>query len=349
MCVDITWVIQMSDDLRGISDIYELAYESALAGIAIADLQGELRKANPAFVDMWGYDDESEVVGRSVAEFWDDPENARSVANDVIERGEWEGELLAKTKDGSTFNARVTASVVTNGNGEPVHIMSSFVDISDRVSRERKLARKNEQLEQFASVISHDLRNPLTVAQGRIELAQMEYEKEHLEDALAALKRTQAILDDLLTLAREGEGVREIESVDLTATVEDCWRHVPTAEATLVTETSQWIQADERRLKQLLENLLRNAVKHGGTDVTVTIGDLEDGFYVADDGTGIPPDIREQVFDAGFSTETEETGFGLNIVEQIADAHGWDVSVTTSEDDGARFEVTSVEPIPADE
>ncbi|QSG10408.1 PAS domain-containing sensor histidine kinase [Halapricum desulfuricans] len=332
-----------------VPNIYQLSFESSLAGIAIADLEGVLREVNPAFIDMWGYDDRDNVVGRSVTEFWVDTEKATSVATTVIEHGEWEGELRAEAKDGSTFHARVEASAVTNENGELVYIMSSFIDVSERVSRENELTRKNEQLEQFASVISHDLRNPLQVAQGRIELAQTEHESEHLSDAVAALERTQAILDDLQTLAREGEHVNDIEQVNLTATAEDCWQQVPTAEATLVTDTSQRIRADESRLKQLLENLMRNAVKHGGSKVTVTIGDLENGFYVADDGAGISPDIRQQMFDAGFSTTTEGTGFGLNIVEQVADAHGWEVEVTKSEYDGARFEITGVESIPAAE
>lgn len=85
-----------------------------------------------------------------------------------------------------------------------------------------------------------------------------------------------------------------------------------------------------------------NSVEHGGEVVTVTIGDLDTGFYVADDGSGIPPEEREQVFEAGYSTDNESTGFGLAIVKQIADAHGWDICVTESETDGARFEITDV-------
>lgn len=339
----------MSDCNQNVSDIYKFAYDSAIAGMAIADLQGELREANPAFIDMWGYDDEDEVVGRSVTEFWADPERAGSVANEIIETGEWEGELLAERKDGSTFHARTSASIVTDENKEPIHMMSSFVDISNRISRERALQQKNEQLEQFASVISHDLRNPLNVAQGRVELAQTEHESEHLADASTALERCHAIIENLLTLTREGERVDKVEPVDLTATAESCWQHVPTAEATLTIETTQVIQADESQLKQLLENLLRNAIEHGGLDVTVTIGDLENGFYVADDGEGIPTEIRNQVFDAGYTTATEGTGFGLNIIKQIAEAHGWGVNLTESEASGARFEITGVETISADE
>ena len=102
--------------------------------------------------------------------------------------------------------------------------------------------------------------------------------------------------------------------------------------------------ADPRRLVQLLENLFRNAVEHNGTDVQVIVGRLphSNGFFVEDDGTGIPLDDRDRIFESGYSTNPDGTGFGLNIVEQIASAHGWDVDVASGSQGGARFEFTDV-------
>jgi signal transduction histidine kinase len=98
-------------------------------------------------------------------------------------------------------------------------------------------------------------------------------------------------------------------------------------------------------LSQLLENLFRNAVEHGGDDVTVNVGSLPGGFYVADDGPGIPAADRESVFEPGFTTNDDGTGFGLEIVEAVASAHGWDVRVTDAAEGegGARFEFTGVD------
>jgi signal transduction histidine kinase len=93
----------------------------------------------------------------------------------------------------------------------------------------------------------------------------------------------------------------------------------------------------------LLENLFSNAVEHDDGDVTVTIGDTADGFYVADDGPGIPEERREDVFEAGYSTAEDGTGFGLRIVGQIARAHGWSVRATGSAAGGARFEIGGIE------
>ncbi|MDZ5810986.1 PAS domain S-box protein [Halorubrum sp. AD140] len=214
--------------------------------------------------------------------------------------------------------------------------------------RSAELERQNDRLEEFASVVSHDLRNPLNVAQGRVDLAREEFDSPHLDSAASAHERMDTLIADLLTLAREGERVSETTPVGLRSVAESCWRNVDTADATLTVERDLTLRADESRLQQLLENLVRNAVEHGGDDVAVTVGALDDaaGFFVADDGPGIPPDERDAVFDAGYSTTRTGTGFGLRIVEQVATAHGWEVAVTEhDETGGARFEVTGVEVV----
>lgn len=173
-------------------------------------------------------------------------------------------------------------------------------------------------------------------------MAQAECDSEHLDDVENALERSQTLIDDLLALAREGNRVDDIETVDLGTLTENCWNNVATGEATFSVDIDRTIRADQSRLQQLLENLYRNAIEHGGDDVAVTVGALPDGFYIEDDGPGIPVDEREDVFDAGYSTTEDGTGFGLSIVQQIADAHGWDIRVTDGSDGGARFEVTGI-------
>jgi signal transduction histidine kinase len=105
-----------------------------------------------------------------------------------------------------------------------------------------------------------------------------------------------------------------------------------------------------------LENLFRNAADHGGDGATVVVGDISpmytttraaavrpSGFFVEDDGPGIAPDERDRVFEVGYTTDPNGTGFGLNIVTEVASAHGWEVSVSEGARGGARFEVTGVE------
>jgi signal transduction histidine kinase len=201
------------------------------------------------------------------------------------------------------------------------------------------------KLDRFTSVISHDLRNPLNAAAGRLELARDRFESEDLDTAAVAIDRSQTMIDDLLTLAPGGDGVSDSEWVELADATEACWQDIATGEATLVTETNCLIDANSRQLRQLLQNPVQNAVEHGGEGVTVSIGELDDdtGFYVADDGAGISPDEQEQVFEFGYSTAEGGTGFGLSIVRGLAEAHDWEIRVTDSPDGGARFEITDVE------
>jgi len=206
--------------------------------------------------------------------------------------------------------------------------------------RNQELAAQKDRLEEFAGILSHDLRNPLNVAAGNVELANADHDDPRLATAEAALERMDALVEQTLMLARSGRVIGDTDPVDLSALADRCWAHVDTADANLVLDDLPTVSADPDRLQQLLENLFRNSVEHGGRDVTVTIGALADGFYVADDGVGMPDD--GDVFSVGVSTNADGTGFGLAIVREIADAHGWTVTATESESGGARFEFRDV-------
>lgn len=247
----------------------------------------------------------------------------------------------------------------------------------------RRLKEQNQRLDRFASVVSHDLRNPLNVAMGRLRIAQealpmvddpegqrasdpAEEEGafsdnrifqisdpsevvEHMEAAGQALERMNEIIEDMLALTwgrREADS-DEIESVDIRQAAERCWPGVDRPGASLVVGASGEIEAHEGRLQQLLENLFRNALEHGGDEVTVTVGILSEeaggeGFFVEDDGPGIPEEKREKVLETGYTTSEEGTGLGLPIARSVVDSHGWDLSVTEGQNGGARFEIRGV-------
>ena len=230
--------------------------------------------------------------------------------------------------------------------------------------RDAALQREIDRLEKFAGLVSHDLRNPLNVAAGRTDLARSltgdSAVLAELDRVEVAHDRMSQLTDDLLALARQGQTVDEVESVTLDTAAERAWRTVDTAGATLdVTEATSAVEADPERLRTLFENLFTNSVEHGSTnsrakpddsvehgsdpdgaaegadDLTVSLGSLPDGFYVADDGTGFEID-PEAATEYGRSSTSDGTGFGLAIVREIATAHGWELSIRG--DDGARFE-----------
>lgn len=219
-------------------------------------------------------------------------------------------------------------------------------DVTDREQYRRELERQNDRLKSFASMVSHDLRNPLSVALARLELARADRDDEHLETAAEALTRMETLIDDVLALARNGQPIDEPTTVDLSTIAESAWTMVDAPDADLEIEATCLLVADADRLQQLFENLFRNAVEHGlaDTPLTVRVGSLsEAGFYVEDDGQGIPEDERTEVFERGYSTATHGTGFGLAIVSEIVAAHDWSISVTESRTGGARFEIRGVD------
>jgi PAS domain S-box-containing protein len=212
-----------------------------------------------------------------------------------------------------------------------------------RIDRQERLERQNERLSEFASMLSHDLRNPLHVAEARLELALEGTEDPDVAAAGDAVDRSISLVDQILALAREGDRAREVAPLDLAVICREAWDAVETGAATLHLETDRRLVADPSQLKRVLENLFANAVEHAGDAVAVTVGDTNDGFYVADDGRGIPEPDPATLFDAGYSTTDSGTGYGLYIVSEVADDHGWTVEVTDSEAGGARFEIGDVE------
>ena len=241
------------------------------------------------------------------------------------------------------------------------HVLSRISRERDLGDRERELKRQNDRLDRFASLVSHDLRNPLNVASGRVELARQECESDHLAVAERALDRMERLIDDMLVLAREGDAIGETEAVRIADLAEECWAAVETDGATLTVDGDFTVRADRSRLAQVFENLFRNSVEHGSTSgrpeaddsvehgsaesdgVGVTVGHTGDGFYVEDDGPGIPEAERERVFESGYSTSTDGTGFGLAIARGVVEAHGWTITATGGREGGARFEITGVE------
>jgi signal transduction histidine kinase/GAF domain-containing protein/DNA-binding NarL/FixJ family response regulator len=259
-----------------------------------------------------------------------------------------------------------------------VSLVAVGTDTTTRTEQAEQLRRQRDRLAEFASVVSHDLRSPLEVARGRLHLYETTGDEGHISEVEAAIDRTSALVDDLLELARQGETVSESTPTSVVDVARRAWNTVAAEESSLTVDLDPalTVQADPSRLRQLFENLFRNSVEHGSTNsrpaagdsvehgstgsraapddsvehapevgrgsVSVRLTGLADrrGFAVEDDGVGIDPAARDRIFERGFTTNAEGTGFGLAIVERVVDAHGWAVDVGESASGGARFEVT---------
>jgi PAS domain S-box-containing protein len=326
------------------------ALDNAPIGITMTDPAQEdnpLVFVNEHFCAQTGYTEE-EVLGRNCRLLQGeetDPEPVARLREGIEAKEPVTTELRNYRKDGTAYWNELLVAPISLDDGRSERYVGFQRDVTERVNRKRELKRQNQRLDEFASIVAHDLRNPLSVARGRLEMGRETGDDEHFEAIAGAHDRMNQLIEDILMLAREGRTVIEADECLLAAVAGRAWSLVETGDATLEFEGVTRITASEGRLCELFENLFRNAIEHGGEDVSVRVGPLDDsGFYVADDGLGIPPDDREEVFETDYTTADEGTGFGLAIVTQIADAHDWETRVTESDEGGARFEFATPGP-----
>ncbi|AUV80874.1 sensor histidine kinase [Salinigranum rubrum] len=260
---------------------------------------------------------------------------------------------------GGTADSTVRLAQVLSGDRRHFHVRAidtgpdhtgsylHFTTVPELEQGRLELVARIDRLERTLDVVTHDIRNPLEVARIRLEAAQEAGKDVHFEKVAGALDRIEQLVSDVNSAS--AGGIDPTDAVALGDATESAWETVDTADATLVSSPDvPTIRADADRLRQIFENLFRNAVEHAGPDVTVAVEPIPDGFAVVDDGPGIPSEVGDSVFRVGVTTTPGSRGLGLAIVDRIAQEHGWWVSVvspdatSTDSDTGARFEFTDV-------
>ena len=311
------------------------------AGIITVDNEHRVIDINDSGSQLFELGDTEARAGQHIDEVFTGQSAFRELYWSVVDEGSDRGSVLEL--EGQYYELEVI-QLSTAGRGA---LGRSLIlrDITDKLLRERELERKNEQLEQFASVISHDIRNPLSVIQGRLQLARQGVDVDSQLDNIGDnADRIEAIIEDALVMTRDLES-GSTEPVDVATVAQHAWEHVDTGDVELQADCDISVEGIPGRLTQLFENLFRNAVKHGGDVDVVRVGVFSDdeagtrGFFVADDGVGIPDERREAVTEDGYTTSEDGTGLGLSIVSDIVDTHGWRLAVTESERGGARFDI----------
>jgi PAS domain S-box-containing protein len=339
-----TWALVTTDFLDIVPVGRYRAVESMDDPAVTLDMDEQVVDCNPAARDLVGVD--SGWEGMSAAEFFAPiPAVAERVASTIDE-----SEITVQSDD-RRRHFDLTCSPIRDAQDETVGRLLVLRDITLLKERERELRerehelkRKNETLDEFASVVSHDVATPLGVIENKARLIEMTGETDHATEIYEASARVQELVDELRSLAREGNNVGELAPVELRAVAREAWASVESPDASLSLESSTAIEADRARLRQLLENLLENAVEHGGTDdLAVTVGVVKEGFYVEDDGVGLPEHMQDTLFEQGGTTGEDDTGLGLAIVKRIAEGHGWTVTAIDADSGGARFEVHTAE------
>ncbi|MDS0221180.1 response regulator [Haloarcula sp. S1AR25-5A] len=322
-------------------------FESLVAdspdGIVHLTTDGTILSVNPSMADRLGVDPDA-LAGRTLDDVMDSEAATQRIeaGRNAVENG-----AATRTEDAVDGRHYQNQFIPVDSHRETDTFQLVSRDITERVERQRELERQNERLEEFASVVSHDLRNPLNVAQGAVDLLSTPADSEDAELVAKidrSLDRMGCIIEDVLALARQGRTVSDPQETELSTLASTAWTWIEAEQSSMSVESSAELAADSGRVQDLLANLFRNAIEHNDGEVEIEVGLLEsdDGFYIADNGAGVDGDA-DDVFEMGYSSTDDGTGFGLAIVEQVAEAHGWAVSLTDSDSGGARFEVTGVE------
>jgi PAS domain S-box-containing protein len=317
-------------------------FHNVEAGVLVVDTDDTVVDANDraaAIIDV----DRDRVVGATLTELFDDDLPPDVFESIVAARDLHEGIELAVDGEQRWYDVEISA--IHSSVDRYVGRVIIFRDATDAVRRQRaleqrtkQLERQNERLEEFASTVSHDLKNPINVIEGHLALARETGDDDYFEVIERNTDRLAGIIDEMRATAREERTDVDHRPVELATVAAEAWSYVDNREATLATPTERSVTGDRDRLLRLFENLFRNALDHGSDDVTVTVGDFSDGFFVADDGPGIPAEQRGVAFERGHTTADGGTGLGLAIVATTAQAYGWSVRIAESADDGARFE-----------
>lgn len=228
----------------------------------------------------------------------------------------------------------------TGANEETLVAVSDLIDTLLQNDQFSSGLQSEELLEEITDILSHDLTNKVTTATGFLDLAKQTQEPEFIEKAMDSVTAIESMADMLVTLGRTGDPIEELVEIDLAENAEELFTSMNGGELRIL--ESGIVRADPTCLRRILHNVLKNAIDHGSEDVTIELGVLEDGFYVADDGPGFPEEVIDTAFQPGVTWRGNHHGIGLTIVNRLADAHGWTVAISDEATGGARIEFTDV-------
>jgi len=345
--------------------IKDSAVTSSINAIALANLDGTLTYVNPAFLQLWQYNNYTEIIGRSALEFWQSRRRAAEIVEALHQGKAWVGELVAKKKDGSQFVVQLSANMVTNNAGQPVCMMGSFVDVTERREAEEKLKRLNETQKRAITVVSHELNTPLTSIRGYADLLRAGHfgpispkQQEILDGIMRNSERLTGLVDAFLNLEKIEARTQQLERSrfpleELLADINEMYQ-LTARENGLQLKADLggelMVDADRVELAQVFSNLISNALKFSDSG-TVNIKAQRNANQVVvritDHGRGISARDVPLIFDefyqvqhASLGKRPQGIGLGLPIAKRLVEAHHGTIRVESQIGKGSTFTVT---------
>ena len=350
-------------------------FESSEA-IFISNADGNIIRINKAFTVITGYR-EIDVIGqnpkilssgRHASEYY------KSMWDTLLDKGKWSGEIYNKRKDGEIYPEYLSISSVKNKSGEISHYIAHFMDISEQKNNEENLRQARQQADasnasksRFLASMSHEIRTPMNAVLGILDLLKdttlSEKQLSFISTARESGELLMTIINDILDFTKmdNGEKVLQTSEFDLHLLLNNCislLQHLANKKSLqLSVEYSslpQFIKADPDRLKQILINLINNAIKftdHGSVKVVATVHVEKENklllrFKVIDTGIGIATENQALLFDEftmvdqTHSRRHEGTGLGLAICKRLIKMMNGAIKIDSELGKGSTFEFT---------
>lgn len=366
--VDITEDKQREESLHENDQRFRHAFEFSPIGMALIGLDGMVMQANPSLIDLFGYSAE-EVLGMKLLSLThpEDYESSETMRSELVAGKDRQFRMQKRylRKDGTTIWVLLSVSLVRDSKEVPQYYIAHLVNITDTKQTQqhleklvRDLGHANDDLREFAHVVSHDLKAPLRGIHSVVTWLENDYAhlfddpgRELLNLLLARTRRMEALINGVLTYSRAGHGRETHVQVDLNVMVHDLVKLIVPAETfNVIYETPlPVIMGEPTRLSQVFQNLISNAVKF----MDKTNGELRIGvqrlehawqFKIADNGPGIATQNQQRIFQI-FQTLTplqdeSSAGIGLALVKRIVEMYGGEVRVQSQLGKGSEFTFT---------
>ena len=354
-------------ELRESEELYRLVTKVAPNAITVADPSGVIRMVNPKALELFGHQDEKDVIGRKVFD-WIAPESMQTAVEalgELLAKGlVTDFELRLKRKDGTLFVGDASASLLRDPEGQPKMLVIVTADKTRKkhAEAEQLKLQKLEAIGLLAGGIAHDFNNLLQGIFGYVAMAQKKIYN-NPDDAIAMLTQAEQAIDQsvnltsqLLTFAKGGRPIKE--KIALRQTIENATRFALSGSgSTYAIHRSDdlWTcHADGGQISQVIQNLVLNASQamhqSGTVDIAATNVELNKGDHhllpeggrfvkieVRDTGIGIPPQYLTKVFDPYFTTKPKGSGLGLATSYSIVNRHGGAITVSSEQDKGSMF------------
>jgi PAS domain S-box-containing protein len=324
--------------------------------VATTNVKGEITFVNDRFVEISKYPRE-ELLGRDhriINSGYHSKEYIRELWTTIANGRIWRGELRNRAKDGSIYWVDTTIVPFLDERRKPYQYMAIRYEITDRKRSEDKLREQAAlaRLGEMAAVVAHEVKNPLAAIKGALQVIGGRMPAENRDrlivtDIVARVDALNDIVQDLLVFARPREPqLARVSLAELLESTAALVRRDP-AYASLgitVSGARPVVPLDLDQMRTVFMNLLLNAAQASGSSgrIMVTIGadDLAATIAIADDGPGIPPDVRPRIFEPFFTTKHRGTGLGLPTARRVVERHRGTIEVDCPASGGTIVTVT---------